>query len=144
MKYTPSQVAICEFGLAVTASARGWTGAKQEETCFIDCTAWRQTAELAGKYLAKGRQVFVEGYLKFDSWQSPEGQKRSKLTVTVDSIEFLDSRGDGEGGQPMDGAEGAGRGRQYGGGDRRPMDEGDDYGAPAGGRGASVDDDIPF
>ncbi|MGL4464782.1 MAG: single-stranded DNA-binding protein [Planctomycetia bacterium] len=145
LKYTPSQVAICEFGLAVNRVRKGMDGAKQEETCFIECTAWRQTAELAGKYLTKGRQVFVEGYLKYDSWQTPEGQKRNKLTVTVDSIEFLDSRGDGEGGQPVDGAEGAGRGRQHGGGGgRRAMDDGDDFGAPAGGRVGSAEDDIPF
>ncbi len=91
LRYTPSGTPLCEFGLAVNRFFKGKDGSRQEETTFVDVTAWSRTAELANQYLKKGRQAFVEGYLKFDQWTTPEGQKRSKLSVVADSLQFLDS-----------------------------------------------------
>ena len=63
LRYTPSGTAVCDIGLAVSEKRKNG-----EETLFIDCTAWDKTAELAVEYLAKGRQVFLEGRLKLDQW----------------------------------------------------------------------------
>lgn len=98
LRYTPGGSAVCEFGLAMNRSWKGQDGAKQEETTFVDITAWGKTAELANQFLNKGRRVFIEGRLKYDQWTSQEGQKRSKLTVVAESLQFLDSRGEGGGG----------------------------------------------
>jgi len=89
LSYTPSQTAVVDFGLAVN---RRWTskgGEAKEETCFVDCRAFGRQAENINKYLTKGRAVFVEGRLTFDSWTSQDGTKRSRHRVTVESFQFL-------------------------------------------------------
>ena len=89
LSYTPNQTAVVDFGIAVN---RKWTskgGEKKEETCFIDCRAFAKTAENINKYLAKGKPVFIEGKLTFDSWTAQDGSKRSKHRVTVDNFQFL-------------------------------------------------------
>lgn len=112
LRYTPSGTPLAEFGIAVNRFRKGQDGNRQEETAFVDITAWGKTGELAHQYLKKGRQVFIEGHLKFDSWTSQDGQKRSKLGVVVDNMQFIDSRqeeGGGQGRRPapagQDGAE---------------------------------------
>jgi single-strand DNA-binding protein len=94
LRYTPSQMAVCDFGLATN---RRWTaadGQKREEVCFVDCTAWGRSAETLAKYTTKGRQLLVEGRLTYRTWDGPDGKKRSKHEVTVQTFQFLDSRGD--------------------------------------------------
>jgi single-strand DNA-binding protein len=89
LSYTPTQTAVVDFGLAVN---RRWTskgGESKEETCFVDCRAFGRQAENINKYLTKGRPVFVEGRLTFDSWTSQDGTKRSKHRVTVETFQFL-------------------------------------------------------
>ena len=89
LSYTPSQTAVVDFGMAVN---RRWTsrdGEKKEETCFVDCRAFGRIAENINKYLSKGRPVFVEGRLTFDSWMAQDGSKRSKHRVTVENFQFL-------------------------------------------------------
>ena len=89
LSYLPSQTAVVDFGLAVN---RKWTskeGEKKEDTCFVDCTAFGRQAENINKYLTKGRPLFVEGRLTFNSWTAQDGTKRSKLKVTVESFQFL-------------------------------------------------------
>ncbi len=89
LSYTPSQTAVVDFGLAVN---RKWTsrdGEKKEETCFVDCRAFGRTAENLNKYMSKGRPLFVEGRLTFDSWTAQDGTKRSKHRVTVENFQFL-------------------------------------------------------
>ena len=89
LSYTPSQTAVVDFGLAVN---RRWTsrdGEKKEETCFVDCRAFGRIAENINKYLSKGRPVFVEGRLSFDTWTAQDGSKRSKHRVTVENFQFL-------------------------------------------------------
>lgn len=77
------EVAVADMTLAVNRRYK-----KKEETTFIDVTVWGKTAEVAGQYLAKGAEVGVIGRLTQDNWETPEGQKRSKLKVTADSIEL--------------------------------------------------------
>jgi len=89
LSYTPSQTAVVDFGLAVNRRWTGKSGESKEETCFVDCRAFGRQAENINKYLTKGRGVFVEGRLTFDSWTSQDGTKRSKHRVTVESFQFL-------------------------------------------------------
>jgi single-strand DNA-binding protein len=82
-------MAVCEFGLAVNRRMRTSAGEQREEVCFVDITAWGKQAETIEKYVKKGQPLFVEGRLTFDQWQSQDGQKRSKLRVTLERFQFL-------------------------------------------------------
>ena len=89
LSYLPSQTAVVEFGLAVNRRWTGKDGEKREETCFVDCRAFGRQAENINKYLSKGRALFVEGRLTFDSWTAQDGSKRSRHRVTVENFQFL-------------------------------------------------------
>ncbi|MHC4658951.1 MAG: single-stranded DNA-binding protein [Planctomycetota bacterium] len=89
LSYLPSQTAVVEFGLAVNRKWKGQDGNQREETCFVDCKAFGRQAENINKYLSKGRGVFVEGRLTFDSWTAQDGTKRSRHRVTVENSQFL-------------------------------------------------------
>jgi single-strand DNA-binding protein len=90
VRYTPKGTAIANIGLAVNRSYTTDTGEVKEEVCFVDIEVWGRQAETAGQYLSKGRPVFVEGRLRFDQWDDKEtGQKRSKLKVVGERIQFL-------------------------------------------------------
>jgi single-strand DNA-binding protein len=99
LKYTPKGMAIAQLGLAVNRVWSNEAGEKQEEVTFIDVEMFGRKAEVAAEYLKKGRPVFIEGRLKLDSWDDKAtGQKRSKLKVVGESLEFLGSREGGGGG----------------------------------------------
>ena len=89
LSYTPSQTAVVEFGLATNRKWTAQDGSQRDETCFVDCQMYGKRAEVINKYLHKGDPLFVEGRLKFDSWQAQDGTKRSKLRVFVESFEFI-------------------------------------------------------
>jgi len=89
LSYLPSQTAVVDFGLAVNRRWKSREGEDRDETCFIDCRAFGRTAENINKYMSKGRPLFVEGRLTFDSWTSQDGTKRSKHRVTVENFQFL-------------------------------------------------------
>lgn len=136
--------AICKFGLAVNRTWKNQSGEKQEETCFVDITVFGRTAENCNEYLSKGRPVFIEGRLEFSQWEDREsGQKRSKLAVVAENVQFLGSRDGGGGG-------GGGGMRREDSAPRGGRDEVSSSGASPsarGGRGetaAEVIDDIPF
>lgn len=93
LTYLPSQTAVVDFGLAVN---RRWTsrdGVKKEDTCFVDCRAFAGQAETINKYMSKGRPLFVEGRLTFESWTSQDGSRRSRHRVTVENFQFLPGGG---------------------------------------------------
>jgi single-strand DNA-binding protein len=121
VRYTPKGTAVVEIGMAMN---RQWTddqGQRREETAFVDVTFWGKQAETIGQYMAKGRQLFVEGRLQLDSWDDREtGQKRSKLRVVGDNFVFLGNRegneAGGGGGGGYSGGGGGGGGGNYGGG----------------------------
>jgi single-strand DNA-binding protein len=103
LRTTPKGTAICSFGLAVNRQFRDEAGGTREETTFVDLEAWGKTGELIARYLSKGSPAMVEGRLRLDSWESKTGEKRSKLKVVVDNVQFLGRSGEGggsEGGQP--------------------------------------------
>src|SRR5438093_2673773 len=99
VRYTPKGTAVTELGIAVNRVYTGENGEKREEVTFVDVTVWGRTAENVGEYLRKGRPVLIEGRLQLDSWEDKQsGQKRNKLKVVADNVQFLGSRGSGGGG----------------------------------------------
>ncbi len=95
VKVLANERAVAQFGLAINRRFKGADGQLKEEVTFVDIEAWGRTAELVGQYLTKGRACFVEGHLRLDSWDDKkDGQKRTKLKVVADNVQFLDSRGD--------------------------------------------------
>ena len=108
LSYTPSNTAVCKFGLATNRSFKDRDGNTREEVCFVDCTLFGRGGEVFNQYMAKGRQVLVEGRLQFQQWTTQDGQKHSKHEVVVENFTFL-GRGEG-GGRGPDAGVGAGAG----------------------------------
>ena len=101
LRYTPQGAAVCEFSLALNRSyTNKQSGQRVDEVSYIDCVAWGKTAEISAEYLKKGRQVFVEGRLTQDRWESQEGKKMSKIRVTCEQVTFVGSRPGGAEGGP--------------------------------------------
>ncbi len=140
MRHTPSNMAVGNFGIATNRKFKSGDGEWREETTFVDCEVWGRTAETMSKYLHKGRPVFIEGRLKFDTWEDKnDGSKRSKLRVVVENFQFIDSGGGGgSGGGGSYASSGAGAG--YGGG----ASSGSGGGGGGGSSAPPPDDDIPF
>lgn len=99
-KQVPSGTMVCEFGIAMNRKFK--VGEEErEEVCFLDCAAFGRQAEVIQKYCTKGKSIYIEGRLKFDSWDDKNGHgKRSKISVVVENFQFLGGKGDGEG-QPQ-------------------------------------------
>jgi single-strand DNA-binding protein len=100
----PSGGKVAKFGFAVNNRRKNsQTGQWEDDPVFLDVEAFNRgefgkQADLVQQYLAKGRQVFIEGHLRLDQWTSQEGQKRQRLVVVVDNFQFLEPRGEGGGG----------------------------------------------
>ena len=143
LKYLPSQTPVVEFGLAVNRRWKGQNGEDREETTFVDCSAFAKTAEVINQYFTKGKPIFIEGRLKFDSWEDKQGGgKRSKLTVVVENFQFIGGRdgGQGGGGRSSDGDDQRPeRSAPRPGGQGRPAPE-----APFDDSQQFKDEDIPF
>jgi single-strand DNA-binding protein len=128
---------VAKLGLAVNNRKKNQqSGQWEDEPVFLDCEVFNRgengrMADLAEQYLGKGKQVYVEGHLRTDSWEK-DGQKRSKLVVVVDNFQFLEPKADGgSNGHPV-AARQASRPSSAGGGG---YDEGADN---------TPDDNIPF
>jgi len=115
LRFTPSGAAVASFGLAVNRKFKQGDDWK-DEVCYVDISVWGKQGENCTEYLSKGSPVFLEGRLQFRSWETDDGQKRSKLDVVATTVQFLSKGGGGRGGNEM--------------------------GAPGGS--APKDDDIPF
>jgi len=107
LRVTPKGSSVCQFGLAVNRTFKDASGQQREETTFVDIEAWGRQGEVISKYCTKGRPLFVEGRLRFDSWEDKNtGQKRSRLSVVLENFQFIGGRGDEQGGAGgNDGAE---------------------------------------
>ena len=93
IRYTPGGSAVCEFGMAMNRRFMQANGQEKDETCFVDITVWGKQAESSSRYLQKGSSVFVEGRLVYDQWTEKEtGNKRSRLRVNAERVQFLDRR----------------------------------------------------
>ncbi|HVF59788.1 MAG TPA: single-stranded DNA-binding protein [Thermoanaerobaculia bacterium] len=135
VRSTPSGQPVASFTLATNRRWRDKSGAKQEQTEWHNIVVWGRQAEIAGQYLTKGKQIYVEGRLQTRSWEDRQsGEKRYRTEIVCDNFQML----------------GGGRG---GGGDFEPggqshpaesgYDEAPAYGGGGAG-GAAEDDDIPF
>jgi single-strand DNA-binding protein len=102
LRVTPKGTPICQFGIAVNRQYKDDSGATRDETTFVDIEAWGKQGELVAKYLGKGSQCMVEGRLKLDQWEDKaSGQKRSRLKVVLDNVQFLGApRGSGASAPP--------------------------------------------
>ena len=88
MRSTQSGVPVCNFSIAVNRRFRNaQTG--QQETDFLNIVAWRQLAELCGRYLTKGRKVAVVGSIQTRTYEAQDGSKRSAFDIVADEVEFL-------------------------------------------------------
>ena len=95
LRYSQGGMGIASTGLA---TSRKFTvnGEKKEEVCFVDITFFARSAEIANQYLRKGSKILVEGRLNFDQWVDQNGQKRSKHSVVVETMQMLDSKSDNQ------------------------------------------------
>jgi single-strand DNA-binding protein len=134
LRYTPKGTAIAKIGVAVN---RVWTneaGEKKEEVTFVDVDVFGRTAENVGQYMRKGRPILIEGRLRLDQWDDKQtGQKKSKLGVVAETVQFLGSAPGGEGG-----AAAPAPARQ------RPAAAAAPAGEPLEGDGPPESDDVPF
>jgi len=122
VRFTPKGTAVCDMAIAVNRRYLSETGERQEEVTYLDIVLWNKQAELAGQYLAKGRAVFIEGRLQMDTWEDKAtGQKRTKIKIVAENMQFLDSKSSGASG-------GAGH---YTGSTGGSEEEGGGYSAPA-------------
>ena len=136
LSYLPSQTPVVEFSLAMNHKYKKQDGSQAEDICFVECQMFGKRAEVINKYLKKGDPLFVEGRLKFDTWQAQDGSKRSKHRVFVENFQFMG------GGQKSGGGQ-----QQGGGGYSQPQGQSQpqSQGQPGGGdMGYSQDEEIPF
>ena len=95
VRYTHKGTAVTSLNLAINRVRKGENDDRIEETTFVEVTLWGRSAELAGQYLGKGREVYIEGRLDLQTWDDKQtGQKRSKLRVVGENMQFI---GNGEG-----------------------------------------------
>jgi single-strand DNA-binding protein len=157
LRYTPGGAPVTDLRVATSRNYTGKDGERREESLFIDVTVWNRQAENCCQYLAKGRQVHVEGHLKMDSWDDREtGAKRSQIKVVADHIQFLDSRRNDDSGSSYHSDDDSApapprRSAPANGAPRGSYPPSGDYEAPAPRRPSAppppvedVEDDIPF
>jgi single-strand DNA-binding protein len=125
VKYTPKGTAVCDLGIAINDSYKAQDGTIKETVTFVDVEVWGRTAENCKQYLTKGRPVFVEGQLRLDQWETPQGEKKSRMKVRADRVQFL-------GGSPG----------RTGGGEQRSSSTGD-TGRTAARPSSTVSEDVP-
>ena len=140
LRATAGGTQVLSFGVAVNDRRRNpQSGEWEDYPNFVDCTMFGTRAEAVSRYLSKGSKVAIEGKLRYSSWER-DGQRRSKLEVIVDEIEFL-SRGQQGGGQGGYGQPAYGQG----GYDAAPMPApAPQAPAPVPPAGDVFDEDIPF
>lgn len=151
VRTTPSGQPVASFSLATNRKWKGRDGERREETEWHNIVCWARLAEIAGQYLTKGRQIFVEGRIQTRSWDDQQsGEKKYKTEIICDNFQMLGGRGGGGGdygggggGGEYDYGGGGGGGYGGGGGGGGGQQGGDDTGY-GGGDGGGDDDDIPF
>jgi single-strand DNA-binding protein len=140
LRYTPKGTAIAKIGIAVNRVWTSESGEKKEEVTFVDVDVFGRTAENVGQYMRKGRPILIEGRLRLDQWDDKQtGQKKSKLGVVAETVQFLGGGDRGEGG-----------GGDRGGGSapaptrQRPPASNNPPAEPVEGDGPPESDDVPF
>jgi single-strand DNA-binding protein len=136
LRSTPSGTSVCKLRVAVNSRRKdGSTGEWVDKPNYFDVTVWGAQGENCANYLSKGRPVAVEGRLDWREWEAQDGSKRQAVEIIANSVQFLGSRSDNQGG----GGGGGGNGFQPQ--SDVPADTSDFEGAKAT---SGSDDDIPF
>ena len=95
LRYTAQGTPVTSFTLAVDRDYQ--SGGNERQADFIDCVAWRQTAEFVSKYFSKGSMAIVTGRLQIRDWEDKNGGKRRSAEVVADSVYFGESKKRGDG-----------------------------------------------
>lgn len=106
LRYTPQGDAVCSFSMATNERKKDKSGEMQNIATWFKVTLWRHQAENAAKYLAKGRQVYIEGRLRIEEWTDRENNIQKSLEVTATEMHFLGGGDRGEGGGGYSGGAG--------------------------------------
>ncbi len=139
MRSLPSGQPVASFTLATSRRWRDKNGQKQEQTEWHQIVIFGKQAEIAGQYLTKGKQIYLEGRIQTRSWDDRQtGEKKYRTEIVCDNFQMLGSRGGGGDFEGAGSSAGAG-GASYGGGPSY-----DDQGSGGGGFGEPDEDDIPF
>jgi single-strand DNA-binding protein len=126
-RYTPSGQQVCNFSIATDRQYKDRTGQLQKQTEWHRIVAWGKLAEICGKYLKKGSQVFIEGRIQSRQWEDQQGQKRTSFDIIANEMRMLGSRGEGAAPPPIPAEE------------ETPAAGGEEFSQTAG-----QDEDIPF
>lgn len=139
VRSTQSGQPVASFTVATSRRWRDKNGQKQEQTEWHNIVVWGKQAEIAGQYLTKGKQVYIEGRLQTRSWDDRQsGEKKYRTEIVCDTFQMLGQRGgDFEGGQQ-------GYGQSQGGYGGREQSSGPSYDEGGYGGGEPEEDDIPF
>jgi single-strand DNA-binding protein len=129
LKHTPGGTPVTSLRIAVNGRRKDETGQWVDKPNYFSVSVFGNQAESCAQYLSKGRPVAIDGRLEWREWQSQDGSKREAVEVVADSVQFLGSRGDGEGG-----------GQGGGGNQFVPAGAGSEHADFP----AATDDDIPF
>ncbi len=130
VRSTPSGQNVASFSLATNRKWKDRDGNRQEQTEWHNIVCWGRQAEIAGQYLSKGRQIFVEGRLQTRSWDDKQtGEKKYRTEIVCDNFQMLGSRGGSD---------------SYSGGGSGGYNAGGGPSADTGGASGPDDDDIPF
>lgn len=119
LRYTPSGAAVATFSIATTERYKDRDGNRQEKTEWHNIVAWRQLAEICGKFLHKGKQVYIEGKIQTRSYDDRDGNKRYITEIVADQMQMLGGRDDQSGGGQQSGGYGGGQQQSYGGGQQQ-------------------------
>ena len=93
LRYLANNSTVCEFGLVGNRKYRTSSGEQRDEPCFVDCTAWGKLGEAIHDNFTRGKEIFVEARLKFDTWEDKQGgHKRSKLSLVVTEWHYTGPR----------------------------------------------------
>ena len=125
LRVTSGGLQVLSFGVAVNDRRRNADGEWEDAPNFVDCTMFGKRAEALSRYLSKGQKVAIEGRLRWHQWEANDGQRRSKLEVIAEELEFMSQRSEPPASAPT-GGRGAGAQTRM---------------SPAG---AYEDEDIPF
>ncbi len=98
LRYTPSGAAVATFSIATSERYKDRDGQQQEKTEWHNIVVWRNLAEICGKYLHKGKQVYIEGKIQTRSYDDRDGNKRYITEIVADQMQMLGGRGGDEGG----------------------------------------------
>jgi len=134
LRYTPQGTAVCNFSMATTEKRKDKSGEFQDVTTWFRVTLWDKKAEVAAKYLQKGKPVYIEGRLKIDEWTDRDGKDRYTLDVTATDMQFIGSASDRDSGYSSESSD-----------MDMPSEPASSSSSTAAAAGSSAtDDDIPF